>query len=234
MSKVLNIGLNSNGAMEIDYCFFPDELLYDPENNTWARMSKAGEVVVGITSILGAIAGRLTSVRPKVSGSVIAKGASLGTLESEKFVGPVPSPFTGTILATNAAAILRPKLLNDSPYKEGWIARLMPSRLSQEAPQLLSIHDALSFFKQRIAEYHVRCFKAFPDRELYEIGVECSAVLMRLNELVSSLPTGGVVHLVSDDPTAYVEMVRWAESTGHELVEWRTEGNLFHFIVRKT
>jgi len=44
---------------------------------------------------------------------------------------------------------------------------------------------------------------------------------------------GEVVHLVSDDQTAYVEMVAWSERTGQNLLDWRKEGNLFHFIVKK-
>jgi len=44
---------------------------------------------------------------------------------------------------------------------------------------------------------------------------------------------GEVVHLVSDDQTAYVEMVAWSERTGQNLLDWRQEGNLFHFIVKK-
>ncbi len=220
-------------AMEIDHCVFPDSLLYDSENNTWANALKTGEVTLGITSLLAAIAGRLTSFRPKPIGSVVAKGSSLATLENERFVGPVPSPLTGIILATNEQAAVMPKLVNDSPYSEGWIARIRPTKLVEEAPLLSSIQDVQGLFRQRIVQYHVRCFKAFPDQELYEIGVECSAVLMRLNELISSLPIGVVVHLVSDDPTAYVEMVRWADMSGQTLVDWRTDGNLFHFIVRK-
>jgi glycine cleavage system H protein len=66
-----------------------------------------------------------------------------------------------------------------------------------------------------------------------EIGTECSAVLVRLNDLLATIPMGEVVHLISDDPTAYVEMVVWSERTGQTLVDWRREGNLFHFIVRK-
>ena len=219
--------------MEIDHCYFPEELLYDPENHIWAKITDNG-VTIGITSILSAIAGRLTSARPKNSGRIVAKGASLATLESERFVGPVPSPFTGTILETNGRLIEQPKILNDSPYAEGWIARLTPSKLADEAPFLSSLQDAQTIFKEIIAQHHVRCFRAFPDQELYEIGTECSAVLLKLNELFSTLSVGGVVHLVSDDPTAYVEMVRWAEVSGQSLVEWRTEGDLFHFIIRKS
>ncbi len=66
-----------------------------------------------------------------------------------------------------------------------------------------------------------------------EIGTECSAVLIRLNDLLATIPVGEVVHLVSDDQTAYVEMVAWSERTGQNLLDWRQEGNLFHFVVKK-
>jgi TusA-related sulfurtransferase len=44
---------------------------------------------------------------------------------------------------------------------------------------------------------------------------------------------GEIVHVVSDDPTADIEMVRWSDETGQEVLESREEGNLMHFIVKK-
>ncbi len=220
--------------MEIEHCSFPDDLLYDPETNTWSRVTTNTEVVVGVTSLLSAIAGRLTSARLKTSGSLVARGRSLGTLESERFVGPIPSPFTGTVLNVNELIREKPRVLNDSPYENGWIATLKTSNLMEEKMLLAKPEKLQNILKEKIAQHHVRCFKAFPDHEMFEIGVECSAVLLKLNELVSMIPLGDVVHLVSDDPTAYVEMVRWTDHTGNSFVDWRTEGNLFHFIVRKT
>jgi TusA-related sulfurtransferase len=68
---------------------------------------------------------------------------------------------------------------------------------------------------------------------MFEIGVECAATLTKLDELLLKLPIGDVVHLVSDDITADLEMIRWSEQNGQSLLEMRTEGNLFHFIVKK-
>jgi glycine cleavage system H protein len=50
---------------------------------------------------------------------------------------------------------------------------------------------------------------------------------------LTKIPVGEVVHLVSDDPTADLEMIRWSEQNGQSLLETRSEGNLFHFIVKK-
>lgn len=219
--------------MEIDHCVFPDDLLYDVENNTWLKLQQDGTVTIGITSILTAIAGRLVRTNLKQIGDSIQKGQSLGTLESEKFVGPVPSPVTGVVVDINHYIVNLPKKINNSPYDQGWIARLKPTRPGTDIPMLTRSADSRILLAEKIAQFHVRCFKAFPDRDMYEIGTECSAVLVRLNEQIAMMPVGEVVHLVSDDPTAYVEMVAWSDRTGQLLVDWRKEGNLYHFIVRK-
>ena len=219
--------------MEIDHCVFPDDLLYDLENNTWLRIEENGEVTVGVTSVLPAIAGKLTLARLKSAEVAIQRGQSLGTLESLKFVGPVPSPVSGILLKTNGLIVDRPRIINDSPYQEGWIASLKPSHLALERILLSKSTESKTLLVKKIAEFHVRCFKAFPDHEMSEIGTECSAVLIRLNDLLATIPVGEVVHLVSDDQTAYVEMVAWSERTGQNLLDWRQEGNLFHFIVKK-
>ena len=219
--------------MEIDHCIFPDDLLYDLENNTWLRIEDNGEVTVGVTSVLPAIAGKLTIARLKSAEVAIQRGQSLGTLESLKFVGPIPSPVSGILLKTNGLIVDRPRIINDSPYQEGWIASLKPSHLALERILLSKSTESKTLLVKKIAEFHVRCFKAFPDHEMSEIGAECSAVLIRLNDLLATIRVSEVVHLVSDDQTAYVEMVAWSERTGQNILDWRQEGNLFHFIVKK-
>jgi glycine cleavage system H protein len=221
-------------VLEIDHCLFPDELLYDVENNTWLRVGEGIRVTIGVTSLLSTIAGKLIRAKLKPIDSLIERGKSLGTLESEKFVGPVPSPVSGTVVATNHSILVRPKTINDSPYDQGWIIQLRPTRLDEERNALASADHSRVLLAQKIAQLHVRCFKAFPDYEMYEIGTECSAVLVRLGDQIKAMPTGEVVHLVSDDSTAYVEMVAWTDRTGQSLVDWRKEGELYHFIVRKT
>ncbi len=234
MSSVGRAGrVEGEDWLEIDHCVFPDNLSYDLDNNTWLRVEENGEVTVGVTSLLSAIAGKLTLAKLKSAGVAIQRGQSLGTLESQKFVGPIPSPVSGSLLKTNSMVVGRPRIINDSPYEEGWIARLKPAHLTLERILLSKSGESRILLAQKIAEFHVRCFKAFPDHQMSEIGTECSVVLVRLNDLLATISVGEVIHLVSDDPTAYVEMVVWSERTGQSLVDWRKEGNLFHFIVKK-
>jgi glycine cleavage system H protein len=220
--------------MEIDHCFFPDELLYDVEDNTWLRVLADDSIQLGVTSLLTGIAGPLVRVSLKTGPSHFRRGQSLGTLESEKFVGPVRSPISGQLVESNSRVVEDPRIINRSCYLDGWIAKIQPSNWEHEKSLLTISVASRDMLSQAIAKHHVRCFKAFPDREMYEIGTECNVVIVRLNDQLASMNTGEVVHLVSDDPTAYVEMVAWTDRTGHSLVDWRKEEDLFHFIVRKT
>ena len=87
--------------LELEHFSFPDNLLYDLEGNTWMTSDESGEVTVGVTSLLSAIAGKFTSVRVRPAGTRVERSRSLGTLESLKFVGPIPSPLSGIISSVN-------------------------------------------------------------------------------------------------------------------------------------
>lgn len=218
--------------MRIQECEFADDAWYDEDGLVWAR-SEGDEVVVGITSILAAIAGKLTSVRGKPTGVEYARGEGVGAVESGRYFGIVRAPVTGTLLAVNPAVLQRPKLLSESPYTDGWFARLRPRDWREDSRSLVRGDAAKERLAAQIAALRIRCFAAFPDHEMYEIGTECAAVLVKLNELMSRIAVGEVVHIVSDDWTAPVEMMQWSVQTGHPLVETRREGNLYHFLVRK-
>jgi glycine cleavage system H protein len=220
--------------MRIESCEFPDDLLYDPDGFVWIRREASGEVVLGITSIHAAVAGRLTKVEARLTGVEYSRGKSVGTVESGRYFGPIRTPVRGILLAVNQAVQETPKLLSEKPYSEGWFARIRPTAWDEDRVDLKLATQAKDVLVAQMAALHVHCFAAFPDHELFEIGTECSAVLAKLDETLSRAAEGEVVHLVSDDWTAPAEMVNWSQRTGYPVIEERKEGNLYHFLVRKT
>ncbi len=219
--------------MKIDHCEFPDDLLYDDDGLVWARFDPAGGVTVGITSIYSAFAGRPVKVTAKPLGIEYAKGRAIGTLESGRYFGPIRTPLNGVLLEVNKAVLAKPHALTDAVYGEGWFARMRPSRSEEDRRGLRSPADSKDFLAKQIAALRVRCFAALPDHEMHEIGIECAAVIVKLNELLTRIERGDVVHLVTDDPTAPIEMVRWSDQTGQPVIDSRNEGSLYHFLVRK-
>ncbi len=108
-----------------------------------------------------------------------------------------------------------------------------PSSIAKDLTNLLPIGNCHDTAKALIKDLHIRCFVAYPDYEMFEIGVECAATLTKLDELIPKIKIGEIVHLVSDDKTASVEMIRWSEGSGQSILETRPEVNLMHLIVRR-
>jgi len=217
--------------MEIDHCEFPDDVYLDIDNDVWLRTSKE-ETKMGITTILSFLAGKLNSVKFRNVSGLITSNQMIATVESGKYFGPVRTPISAKILRFNTELERNPSLINKSPYAEGWIAEFeMPDQLQLSAlKRPIEVKDEI---QSRIRALRVRCFKALPDDEMISIGVECAATLANLNQLLEKAPQGTIIHLVTDDPTADIEMVRWSDQTKNRVLETRGEGNLLHFIIQK-
>lgn len=104
-------------------CDIPEELYYLVEKHVWAR-HEDGLVTVGLTDVAQHLAKGIISVTPKAVGRKVAQGKSVATVESSKWVGPVPSPVDGEVAEVNEAAVADPGLVNRDPYGAGWIARI--------------------------------------------------------------------------------------------------------------
>lgn len=219
--------------MIIDNCNFPDNLLYDPDSFVWVDVSNENCIKIGIIPILSSISGKLKSIKLKKGGTNIEKGKSLGSIESPKYFGIVRSPLNGTIKEINESILSNPKQVNDSPYEFGWLSTIVPSNLDKDLNGLKKIGECYIQFKSLIDEFHVRCFKAYPDYEMYELGTECAATLTKLDELLTKIDIGEIVYLASDDITADLELTRWSKERSQSILEIRKEGLIFHFLVRK-
>lgn len=220
--------------MEIEHCVFPDNLIYDLDNLVWARKDAGSVLIVGITSILSAIAGKISAVKLKDVNTIVMRGKNVGTIESGRYFGAIRAPVEGKIVAINHELVSNPKLANDSPYEKGWFIALAPTSDVDFLKDFKSLPDDSEEIRSLVRRLRVKCYTALPDFEMFEIGIECAATLSKLDDLISGIESGQIVHLVSDDPMADIEMIRWAEQTGQKLIETRKEENLLHFLVQKT
>jgi glycine cleavage system H protein len=220
--------------MDVLGCPLPDDCWVDIEEDIWARAEPDGMTyAAGVLASQAAFAGRYTSVRFRELEGVIERGRSLATLESIRSTAPFRIPVTARVVARNAALSNRPKLLNDSPYDEGWVVRFVPSD-PEEIPRRLGRPETVrATLEHQINERHIHCYPAAPDLEMYEIGSECSATLAKLDEELTHRAPQDVVLLITDDPTSPIELIRWSDRTGHTLLHHRVEGNLHQFLIRK-
>ncbi|ACF12611.1 glycine cleavage H-protein [Chloroherpeton thalassium ATCC 35110] len=137
---------------EINNCMLPEDLLYHVGNNVWIKVNDDGTIDLGMTDIAQSMAGSIIHCKPKKVGKTVEKGKSVATVESGKWVGPVKTPCSGEIIATNPAIDSDATILNKSPYKQGWIVRLKPTDFEADKSELQSGADAADGFKAYMKE----------------------------------------------------------------------------------
>ncbi len=131
-------------------CNIPEDLSYNVENNVWARREADGTVTVGLTAYACSLAGEIVAYTPKKAGKEIAKDKSCATVESGKWVGPVKTPVTGSVIAVNEAVSNKPGLINKDPYGEGWVVKIKPTDWDGESKSLKVGSDAAKAFDAKM------------------------------------------------------------------------------------
>lgn len=238
----------------IENCVFPGNYFYDLDNFTWIKSidgpkdarDDVKQVLVGITPVYSYITGRILKFKIKPVGTDIVRNKSLGTIESLKHFGIIRSPVSGQILEINPEIIHNPKVVNDSPFDYGWIAKIRTKDNLESLESIKTINECKYEIDSQIKKFNVKCFKSFPDFQMFELGTECSATLAKLDEfMMKNMRVGHIIRLVSDDPTADLELLRWAEQNKQEIVEIVQEKNsvqsslsnsnnyLFNIIIKK-
>jgi len=140
----------------ISGCLLPDDLHYFIEKHIWVKALADDLVRLGLTTVALKLSGTLTAFTPKEAGREIQKGKSIATLESSKWVGPVPSPLSGLLLRTNSALVQDPSLINRDPYGEGWIAELRPKDL-EELKELPTGEEGISQYRAWLEKEGIAC-----------------------------------------------------------------------------
>lgn len=132
------------------------DLAYDPTGDLWVEVLSPTEVAIGLDSIGTESSGSLAQLSMLPPGQRVSRGEPLGSLEAEKFVGPVLSPLSGTVTAVNAAALANPSALHADPYG-AWLVRIEPSALEEELAGLVRGEDAVAeYFAAKVSEYKMK------------------------------------------------------------------------------
>ena len=106
---------------------FPDQLLYDVENQVWYEPLMDGTVRAGFTSWAANLMGDVLVFTPKRIGRDFDKGRSFAVIEGGKWVGTARAAFAGVVVAQNEILEVKPELLNQDPFGAGWMLIVRPA-----------------------------------------------------------------------------------------------------------
>jgi len=100
----------------------PENLYYTNEHE-WIRVD--GErAVIGITDYAQDQLGDVVYVELPEVGSHVTQFETCGTIESVKTVSDLYAPLSGEVVGINEALDETPELINNDPYKTGWIVEI--------------------------------------------------------------------------------------------------------------
>ena len=108
--------------MKIDQYEFPDDLLYDKEQN-WARI-EGGVATIGLNDLGQDLAGEIVYAEVPRLGREIEQGQPFMSLESGKWVGRVKAIVSGKIIEANEEIEWESTIINEDPYGDGWFVKV--------------------------------------------------------------------------------------------------------------
>lgn len=115
----------------------PSDLRYTKDHE-WARDNGDGTISVGITDHAQEALGDLVFVEVPEPGQLVAAGEACAVVESVKAASDVYCPVAGTLAEVNPALADAPERINEDPYGEGWLFKLVPA----DAHAFASLLDA--------------------------------------------------------------------------------------------
>jgi glycine cleavage system H protein len=81
----------------------------------------------------------------------------VATVESGKWVGPVPTPIAGEIAEINQAVVANPGLINSDPYGEGWVARIAAADWDTDSTTLATGAEGVAAYETFLDSQGISC-----------------------------------------------------------------------------
>ncbi len=130
---------------------------YDRETHMWVSVQDGDRVRIGLDPLGVETTGSIAQLAVLRSPSSLRRGEQFGSLEAEKFVGPLLAPLSGVVVACNDAAIADPGLLHRDRFGEGWLAEMDARDLAAERQELVEgAEEIVAWFESKVDEYRLR------------------------------------------------------------------------------
>lgn len=126
---------------------------YHPRTDVWVLPVGPGRVRVGLDPLGVETLGSLAQVALAEVGTTVAAGDPLGSMEAEKFVGPLAAPVSGRIVAVNDDVVADPRSVHADP-NGAWFVELEVT--GDPLAGLVVGDDIAPWFAAKVADYRAQ------------------------------------------------------------------------------
>lgn len=136
------------------FTFRVDQNCYYSTEGIWSRI-EGGRVRLGLSDYVQQRSGDIAFIDIKPVGTALAIDDEFASIETVKANVLLASPFSGKIILVNPALEVKPELINQDSFGEGWVCEVEANNLEADRQRLL---DAAAYFikMKREAEDEVR------------------------------------------------------------------------------
>jgi glycine cleavage system H protein len=120
----------------------PENVLFT-DDHEWVDI-KGDIATIGITDYAQGELGDIVFIEFPNLNTEFQKGESIGTIEAVKTVADIYMPLSGKIVALNDKLNDNPSLVNNYPFKEGWMLKVQ-IMLSDEVSELMNTEKYNNF-----------------------------------------------------------------------------------------
>jgi len=136
----------------------------------WIRMTNDGYAVVGMDDFSQSLLGKINQVQlPRMLKHLDQGSAAWEVWHGNRHLRMV-SPVSGWVVEKNEAVLQDPSLINNSPYGEGWLFKVKPSKLSSQLHNLLT-GRAVHQWQDVVTSQFRRFFSTTPALMMQDGGV---------------------------------------------------------------
>ena len=129
---------------------------YDPAGHFWVTMVAPNRARVGLDALGVETSGTIAQLAFLAVGEQLKRGEAFGSLEAAKFVGPLNSPLSGTVAATNDAVVADPALVERDPYGAGWLVEMDIADPGELGELISGAHPIRVWFEAEVEDYRMK------------------------------------------------------------------------------
>jgi glycine cleavage system H protein len=124
-----------------------EEELYYTKEHEWAKKESDKQVIVGIDDYAQAQLHEIVYVEMPEVNSDVKQFEAVGAVESVKAVSDFYCPVSGKVVEVNDILIDAPEQINNSPYGDGWMAKIEPTNLEVDLGNLMEAKSYREYLK---------------------------------------------------------------------------------------
>ncbi len=144
--------LASSVKTEREVLRMPKGVFFHP-GHTWARILSGEKLEIGIDDFVQKTLGGIEKITFPEIGVEVKQGDPIITLQRGDHTIRVVAPLSGRVVRVNTDALMNPALVNENPYKDGWLCIIEPMQLASNLSILSIAEDAVNWIRGEVARF---------------------------------------------------------------------------------